>query len=153
MYQIIGKLVKPIKERIIKLLNIKENGVFLRICRRIIVFLLVDFAWIFFRASSFREAIKYLYYMGSNLVSCPNINNKFEGLGIKPVFGVTLLVGIVLLIIVESIQERKISIGALMEKHNVLFRWTSYIVLVLLIMCAVLQRYGMDVSGFLYANF
>lgn len=153
IYQIIGKLVKPKREQIRNLLNIKENSTFLRICRRIIVFLLVDFAWIFFRADSFREAVEYLYYMGRNLVSHPNINYKFGGLGIEPVLLFTLIIGIVLLIIVESIQERKISIAAVMEKCNILFRWTFYIGLILLIMCAVLQRYGMDASGFLYANF
>lgn len=153
MYQIIGRLAKPGRERIRILLNIKENSTFLRICRRIIVFLLVDFAWIFFRADSFREAIKYLYYMGKNLVPCQDINNKLGELGIEPVLLVTLLVGIVLLIIVESIQERKISIIVMMEKRNVFLRWASYVGLILWIMCAALQRYGMDASGFLYANF
>lgn len=153
LYQIIGKLVKPIKEQVEKLLNIKGNGTLFRICRRIIVFLLVDFAWIFFRADSFREAVKYLYYMGRNLVHGLYINNTLEGLGIEPVLLITLWVGIVLLIIVESIQERKKQFGVIMEKWSMPLRWGSYMGLILLIICAVLQRYGMDASGFLYANF
>lgn len=153
LYQIIGKLAKPIREQTVKSLKIKENSIILRICRRIVVFLLVDFAWIFFRADSFREAVKYLYYMGRNLASDPNINHKLVGLGMEPVLLVTLLLGIVLLIIVESIQERKNSIGVIMEKWSMPLRWGSYMGLILLIICAVLQRYGMDASGFLYANF
>lgn len=58
-----------------------------------------------------------------------------------------------LLIIVESIQERKLSIIAVLGRWNVFLRWASYVGLVLWIMCAILQRYGMDTSGFLYANF
>lgn len=153
IYQIIGKLIKPIREQIKNLLHLKGKSTVFHIYRRITVFILVDFAWIFFRADSFREAIKYLYYMGRNLVPGPDINNKFWELGIEPVLLVTLMIGIGLLIIVESIQERKISVTSVLGNCNVLIRWTTYTGLVLLIMCAVLQRYGMDTSGFLYANF
>lgn len=86
MYQIIAKWVKPGKERIRKSLCIEKNNVFIRICRRIIVFLLVDFANIFFRADSFREAIKYLYCMGKNLVPGQNINNKVGVLELNQFF-------------------------------------------------------------------
>lgn len=152
-YQILGKLLQPWKEKLKKFSHINENGIIFGIFQRLIVFLLVDFAWIFFRAGSLRAAFQYLQHIILHLISSSDINTSLLGLGIQPVMLITLMTGIMLLFVVEIIQEMKISIAVLLDKRTVFFRWIVYAGILFLIACAVLQRYGMDASGFLYADF
>ena len=152
-YQILGKLLKPLKEKAKLALHINENSIALGICQRIMVFILVDFAWIFFRASSLREAIRYLKHMALNLTPKVNVNTNLFGLEIQPIIFITLFFGIILLFIAEILPEMKIDITLILDRHAILFRWIVYAGMILLIVAAALQRYGMDVSGFLYADF
>ena len=152
-YQIMGKLLKPMKEKAKLALHIKKNSIILGICQRIMVFVLVDFAWIFFRASSLREAIRYLKHMVQNLTANVNVNTNLFGLEIQPVIFITLFLGILLLFIVEILREMKINITLIMDRYAILLRWMVYAGMILLIVTAVIQRYGMDASGFLYADF
>lgn len=55
IYQIIENLTKLPREKLLSNLGISKNNKFIHFTRRIITFLLVCFAWIFFRANSFAD--------------------------------------------------------------------------------------------------
>ena len=57
LYQIIGYLLKPLKEKVIKTFKIKTEVFSFKLLQVLITFMLVNFAWIFFRANSFLSAI------------------------------------------------------------------------------------------------
>ena len=63
MYQVIGDLLKPLRNRITDYLNIKKNGLIYKTIQIIIVFILVDFSWIFFRAQNLKEAVDIIKLM------------------------------------------------------------------------------------------
>lgn len=54
-YQIVGILLKKPKSALYAKLKIDENAGWVQVMRRIVTFILVDFAWIFFRANSFAD--------------------------------------------------------------------------------------------------
>ena len=54
-YQIVGILLKKPKSALYAKLHIDENAGWVQIMRRIVTFILVDFAWIFFRANNFTD--------------------------------------------------------------------------------------------------
>ncbi len=56
LYQVIGLTLKPVKKRAENLLGIREDAGPVKIWRAAVTFLLVDFAWIFFRAGTFSGA-------------------------------------------------------------------------------------------------
>ena len=66
-YQIAGEITRPLRQRILKTLKIKETSKPHRFLQGMITFLLIDFSWIFFRAGSFRDALTLLREMCSNL--------------------------------------------------------------------------------------
>lgn len=54
-YQIVGILLKKPKSQLYAKLGIDENAPWVQTMRRITTFILVDFAWMFFRANSFSD--------------------------------------------------------------------------------------------------
>ncbi len=58
LYQIIGEILMPVRDRFVSKLQLHRNSLGHRIVSIIVTFVLVDFAWIFFRASDISAAIK-----------------------------------------------------------------------------------------------
>ncbi|MEG1165218.1 MAG: hypothetical protein RSD68_02315, partial [Oscillospiraceae bacterium] len=56
LYQVIGKILAPMRDKIREGLHISNDNPILNLARRIFVFLIVTFAWIFFRADSVETA-------------------------------------------------------------------------------------------------
>lgn len=56
LYQIFGILTGNIRKKINRAMGVSESGYGLRVRKMIVTFLLVDFAWIFFRANSIGDA-------------------------------------------------------------------------------------------------
>ena len=57
-YQIIGDILRPWKERLIKKYKIRSESFSYKLGQAFITFVLVDFAWIFFRMNSFRYSLQ-----------------------------------------------------------------------------------------------
>lgn len=57
IYQVIGSLTKPLRDKVAKLLSIQEKSAGRSILQTGITFLLIDFSMIFFRAETFSQAL------------------------------------------------------------------------------------------------
>ena len=57
LFQVAGELLMPLRDRLIKFLGLHRESLGHRLVHIAGTFILVDFAWIFFRASTAREAI------------------------------------------------------------------------------------------------
>ena len=125
-----------------------------RIFHAMVTFTLVDFAWLFFRSNSVKQAIGILYriffcfhlkemtYYGSYLLGGTKQNLLFILLGIIAVFAV------------DFIHERKISIEQVMtDKLPVAARWTVYVAFTLLLLFVAVRNYGQAASTFIYESF
>lgn len=152
-YQIMGKVLKPCRNKIRNMFHITENNFMIRTFQCLGVFMLVDFAWIFFRASSLHEALGYLYYTVVNFIPDVAVNYNIMRLNIDTSIYITLISGIAILLAGDLLRGKCGSVIAVLSKQSIVIRWGIYLLIVGLIMCSVLQRYGMDTSGFLYAQF
>lgn len=152
-YQIMGKILKPCRNKIRNIFHITKNNFMIRIFQCLGVFILVDFAWVFFRASSLHEALGYLYYTVVNFIPDETVNYNIMRLNIDLSIYITLIWGIITLLTGDLIRGKCGNVISVLSKLNVIIRWGIYLFIVGLIMCSVLQRYGMDTSGFLYAQF
>lgn len=108
------KYLGPVAENNI-LPNLKEG------LQMLSTFLLVCLAWIFFRADSITEAFSYIYYMFTNW----GYNVELEYLSTLPL--------ILILLIWEWIQRSKQHGLELSETTSVTFRWSLYLLLIILI--------------------
>lgn len=146
IYQIAADLLHVGKE--------KKRSAVRRLLGAVFTFMLVDFAWLFFRADSmvqageilhrifFRFHLKEMTYYGSYMLG----GTKWQLLFV--------LAGIVLVFLVDLLHEKKICIEEITaEKVNIVFRWAAYIVLTLCILFVVVRNYGQAASTFIYTRF
>ena len=57
-FQIIGEMLQPVRDRLVRALNIDRRCISHRLFKLLITFALVDFTWIFFRADSVSQGIE-----------------------------------------------------------------------------------------------
>jgi len=153
-YQILGELLMPVREKVNYFFDIDTEKFSYKLARGIGTFILVDFAWIFFRADSVGTAIKYI----SRMVLVDDSYALFNPLVYD--YGLTgsqlniLIISLILLFIVGYVKyTKKMKVDDIMEAQNVPFRFVA--VSVLLLVVYVYGMYGPDVSAadFIYFQF
>ncbi len=151
IYQLIVFELKPIKKKIFNFLQIKKELFFVKIYQIIITFILVDFAWIFFRANTFNDA-KYIIL---NLLSI-DLNVFYDkslfNLGLDEKDCYLSIILILFLIIVQILQRKGPIIQRVSNKHIVV-RWSVYLIGMFSII--IFGYYGTkyDASQFIYFQF
>lgn len=151
MYQIIGDILRPIKDRVIRRFNIKDNVFSFKLMQVIINFILVDFAWIFFKASSFSSAkiiIRNLFIFNPWVL----IDGSIFTLGLEKKDFLVVSLAIFVVVIIDLLQS-KINLLEAFSEQNVLFRWGAYISILLIII--IFGSYGPAYSAqqFIYFQF
>ncbi len=125
-----------------------------RIAGIFLTFLLVDLAWIFFKAQSVDQAMgiigrilfhfnfREMTYYGSYLL---------DGTKQELLF---MLAGIIAVFLVDFLHEKKISIEeTVMGRLNTVVRWMLYVLLTMLLLTMIVRNYGQAASTFIYENF
>jgi D-alanyl-lipoteichoic acid acyltransferase DltB (MBOAT superfamily) len=131
-------------------LNITKDSVLRKVIFIPIVFLIVCFAWIFFRANNLHDALTLISNI--NLSNISNITNgKIYELGlIKPEF-IVAIIAILLLTLFEW-YHKKFNFQKRLSKQVLPIRWSFYLTIALVII--VFGIYGDDhVAEFIYFQF
>lgn len=145
LYQVVADLLPGGKSRKTALQRVLGAG---------ITFLLVDFAWLFFRAETLTQALdilkriifhfefKNMTYYGSYMLGGTKWNLLM------------MLIGIFFLFLVDFAHEKKVQIAqAAQQKVCIVFRWTGYVILTLLILYVIVYNYGQSAATFIYTRF
>lgn len=151
LYQVVGLLLRPGKNRLEKRLNIRQNALWFKAVRAGCTFVLVDFAWIFFRADGFRQAVLLIRNL-FRFDPAAFWNGTLFGLGLSApefwagVVGIAVVAAVGFLGRGRDLRESFLSRGRL-------FRWTVCTASVLAIV--IFGVYG-PISGsgqFIYSQF
>jgi len=150
-YQIIAYSLKPFKEKVIKTFKIKTEVFSFKLVQMLTTFMLVNFAFIFFKAESLLSAItiiKNSFYFNPWTIT----NGSIFKLGLEPKDFLIASIGIILVIIVDIMQRKK-NLSVQLSKQNIIFRWATYLAAVVVIL--VLGMYGPEYSmqQFIYSQF
>ena len=150
-YQVVGDLLKPTREYFIDKLNINKNGFFHRLSQIVIVFILVDFAWIFFRANTFRDAIGIIKNM---FVFNPWIlfDGSLYNLGLDQKDFIVGILAILALTIVSLLRWNTRLID-LIGKQNIIVRWVFYFTFLYSILIFGIYGPGYEAQQFIYFQF
>lgn len=126
-------VVARLREKYLPALQIKVSNVFTKIIHIVIVFVLVDFCWIFFRARTFDDAFYIITHLFSNIHLSDLKDFNFVRTRIllgesKQIF----LVTIISLIIMEVVHyfQRNRSVRLYLSTQNQWLRWGAYLTLV-----------------------
>lgn len=95
----------------------KERTFSTRMRKMISTFLLVDFAWIFFAANGFRNALKILKQMMTVFMAAESIKT-----GLSTFDWSALILGLTILIIVDVLHEKGVSVNRIFYKQENWFR-------------------------------
>ena len=114
-------------------------------------FILVNFAWIFFRANSFYDAkiiVRNLFVFNPWILTDGSLYNL--GLESKEFF--VAVIGIIILVFVDTLQTKYNLIDKLSEQ-NMLFRWSVYIITIVVILIFGIYGPGYNDAQFIYFQF
>ncbi|MCD8326700.1 MAG: MBOAT family protein [Lachnospiraceae bacterium] len=153
-YQVIGDLTRPLREKINGLLHTDTKAESYRLGQMLFTFLLVTFAWIFFRAEDLEQALYFLNRLFTRWNPWNFFNGSLYEFGLDRMECHILLAGLVLLFFVDLVRERKKEdLGNFLLRQNLWFRWA--VVIGLILGCLVYGVYGVDFDStqFIYFTF
>ena len=153
LYQILGNLLKPMRLYIESLLKINTDCFSYRLFNIIITFLLVDFAWIFFRAPDLYTAVEIIKQMFSIWNPWILFDDSLYDMGLDRKDFWILCFSVMVLWVVSFMQERGIKIRQELAKQNIVFRWTVYYVSIFIVLLFGIYGEGYNASKFIYFQF
>ncbi|MFU0832949.1 MAG: putative alginate O-acetylase [Oscillospiraceae bacterium] len=149
LYQIFGLLLKPTRQKAIQLLKINPDSRAIRFVKAIFTFLLVDFAWIFFRAKTLPDAF---LLIGSLFRPANLADGGLFQLGLTAPEFYAAVLGIAM-ILSADILSRKFDMCTLLLKQSLFIRWAVYLSATLVIL--IFGVYGSQYTAqqFIYFQF
>ncbi|MCH4191055.1 MAG: MBOAT family protein [Butyrivibrio sp.] len=152
LYQIIGKLLMPVRNFMVKAFHVNRNSFSHRLLKILCTFSLVSFAWIFFRAEDINTA---LYVAGHLWHFQPWVltDGTLYGLGLDAA-GFNLMLGcLAVLIAADLCHFHGLKISEKITAQGIWLRWLIYIAAVMFILVCGIWGPGYDETGFIYYQF
>ena len=133
---------------------IKSSNTARRMIKTVITFLLVSFAWIFFRASDMREALRIIIHILTDFRAESIINGDIFRLGWGRLQVCGIIMAYLVLVFIEILVEKgRMSFENFCSLSRIKRNIICYSILIWIIICIV-QIYGMGQdTGFIYAKF
>ena len=153
IYQVIGGITRPVRDKLNRLFALKPESIGHKLVSGLITFALVDFAWIFFRA----ETIKDAFLMIKSMVHVGNIHILWDGslyeLGLSAKSFMVLVFGIAVMIVAVFLKYRGIRIRDILIEQELWCRWLCYITAFWFILVFGVWGGSYDASSFIYFQF
>ncbi|SES26109.1 D-alanyl-lipoteichoic acid acyltransferase DltB, MBOAT superfamily [Butyrivibrio fibrisolvens] len=142
-YQVVEALLGKLKKNTNKPLTISK-----KIRNVIVTFVLTDFAWIFFVCEGFKHSLRLIKQM----VTVFQTTDIYE-LGLDRGNWFMLNFGLIVLLIVDIMHEKNISVYQVVAKQEIWFRWILYFGLLWMTIMFGIYGPSYDTSTFIYFQF
>lgn len=157
LYQVAGDLTGSLRARLQEKLHIHTDCGSYRLVQGVVTFLLVDFAWLFFRAESLETALQMLWH-GIHNIGLFSFFDPDNMLGIQTIAlseksFFLMLLGLVILMLVDYLKKRGTDFKAALARQNIWFRWLVYYMLIFGILIFGVYGPEYDASTFIYFQF
>lgn len=154
LYQIIGELTLPIRSKISNALQVNTECFSHKLLKTVVTFILVCFAWIFFRADSVSIAFAYT----GRIFTETNIWGLFDGtlytLGLDQLEMKILVLSTILLFVVDWMKyHRKEMLDTALLRQNTWFSWGCILGLIFAILVYGVYGPAYDATQFIYFQF
>lgn len=128
MYLVFAIILKPLKDSLFRITDLAAFPKIARFLEIAMTFILVNIAWIFFRANSIEEA----FYIVTHLLS----NFDFTIAGVNPIDLWIAVIVIAFMLLVHGIQEHR-SMRQFLDTKPVVFRWSLYLITLYMLLLSV----------------
>ena len=153
LFQIIGDLLKKIRQKGNELFGLKPEAFSHKAFEVCVTFLLVDFAWIFFRASSLTDALKILKSILTVYNPWILTDGSLYQLGISQKAFQLMIYALFVLIFTDIMNYRKIKIRKIILEQEGWFQSVVFAAATLFILLYGIWGAGYDSANFIYFQF
>lgn len=153
LYQIIGERLMPVRNKLNKLLRLKRESFGHKLFKVVTTFVLIDFAWIFFRANRFTDAFGIIKSMFSVRNWWVLFDDSLFTLGLDWKNFVLLILAIVILLVSDIFKYKGIKVRRVIMRQELWLRWSLYIAAIAGILVFGIWGPGYDASAFIYFQF
>ena len=152
LYQILGDLLKPVRDFFVKILHVDRNAFSHKLGKSLFVTALIAFSWFFFRASDLSQS----FAMLKNTISTFNPwilwDRSLYMLGLDSKNFWMLMFGALILFLVDILQLR-MSLRSAFAKQGIVFRYIVLYLAIFAILIFGIYGPGYDAAQFIYGGF
>lgn len=153
-YQVAGELFMPWKKKFVQRFKVKTECTSYKLGQMLSTFLLTTFAWIFFRADSFRMAILYIQRMFRKWNPWVLFDGSIYALGLDRTEMCILVAAVIILFLADMVRYRAGKrMDEYLESQNLVFKW--FVIICLILFVVVYGKYGpyYAANQFIYFQF
>jgi len=154
LYQIAEILLHPLKTRMNEKLSVKTDTVTYRIGQSLVTFLLVTFAWIFFKSDSLHSAVGFISRIFTKPDPWALFDDSVFAAGLDQQEFLILAFAIVIMLVVDLYKNmRKRSIADFLDRQGAAFQIITYVGAIMMIYVFGIYGSQFDASAFIYFKF
>lgn len=153
LYQIIGKEFQPLRDWMVTKFSIDRNSFSHRLFKIVSTFIMVDFAWLFFRAPSANEAILIVQRIFSSFNPQIFFNGAIYEMGMDKGELFLVMFGLSILLAVSVLHSRGTRIRESLAKQGLWYRWGICIVCIYFVVFAAIGTINSPAQEFIYFQF
>lgn len=154
LFQVMGEVFKPITDRINELFKVDTDSISHRVFKTITTFVLIDFTWIFFRASSFRDGLRIIRKIFSfGEAGWITWGSNIKGLDLTTQTLNILILSLVILIIADLFKYKGVEIRSFFLSQPLWLRWAFIYAAIFFVLIFGVYGPGYDAAEFIYFQF
>ena len=151
-YQVVGEILAPARERACQALGVRRDRPLWAAVRTAFTFCLVDFAWLFFRASSFSAALGMIAHAARSF-RLSALPGQLFSLGLDGANLLAALLAVAALLAADLFRERRGPLRPLITRRCLPVRWACYLAGALTVLIFGIYGPGYDAAAFIYFQF
>ena len=123
LWQVLGDMTKVFRKNALSKMQVKTDSLGYKLIRIFITLILVDFTWIFFRAPTVSDAIGVIKQIGKSFNPWVLFDGTLYTLGLSSLDYWLMIASILILLAVDILHEKKISIRTALLHQPAVVRW------------------------------
>ena len=151
-YQVVGHILMPVRNYLVGLFKINREGFAHKLFKVVFTFLLVNLAWVFFRADSVASAID-IALKSFSFTPWVLTNGELFKHGLDEANMLLMMVGLVVVFITDIMANSGVIIREKIAHQSWWLRWLVMIVAIMLIAVCGIWGPGYNASSFIYQQF
>ncbi len=154
LYQIIGDVTKPVKDKITKKLNVRTGAASYKFIKILITFSLTCLTWIFFRADNITTAVDYIARIFTQLNPWALTTGVIYEIGLERQEMNILIIAVAVMIFVDYLKyKRNIRFENIADNQNFWVRGLIIFTLIFVVVIFGAYGYSFDSQQFIYFQF
>ena len=134
------------------MLKIDEKSGLCILWQRFCTFILITISWVIFRSANLRAGISMLKRIVTDFTPWVLFDGSLYEFGISSHSFIALILCVILMMIVESMQEKG-NMREMLEKQHIIVRWGIYLGAIALVTVLGVYGPGYSATQFLYGQF